>query len=482
MTMLTIGSKYIQNYTKKYNRVNRCYNIAFGRNVDNDGFNYFKYSDEPTILRHLIQSSEFKIHSNINFDIYSDFNKDLQKMSREELIEHFVSHGYKEDRIYNTTSFNVSKLKSYYNTKNAFNYMKKHSLSYPFLNTEKYIQDCIESREEVTSDISKYFIKTFLLISHDTTGGAPKVLLQIKKYLENTFGLKCYILFPKYSQTCHTTNCIYYHNDPFLLLNIINTINPYHIIVNSWNCSFNILKSIITKYKFSFYSHEFRCHYDSNLLDENIKLYCVGEIIKKEYDLNLCEVKICHPFYLNWDKIDRLAHEDSELLDKYISVLKNKIVIGGSGAVHDSRKNFSLFQKVCEMFEQSEQFIFMWIGGDKKTYNNNNLITIEHTQNPFKFMKHFDYYLQLSTLEPCAYVNVECLYLGVSIINFTKNIGHIHDSIPDDKVINSNETMNLKNVCNVVNNNCVSKKTLDFTESRKYVKKFFSKPAMNFEI
>ena len=468
-----------------------CYNICLGREPDIDGIRSYKnYKSKEQVLRNLLTSNEFKSKTDSNiFDItiYRLHNPDLYNMSNFELIKHFCKHGLKENRIYSTNSYNYNFYKEYFDSDCNIKYFIDNEIDYPAFNTNKYLSMCNENPEYFIENSNKYKISEFqndsyLLISHDTKGGSPKVLLEIYKYLKRN-NKNVYIFFPYYDKSCYIETAYFYNNDPILLITLINSINPSKIIFNSWNMAFKAMKPILKKYNCIFYSHEFKCHYHNSFIDDDIKLYCVGHKIQDEYQTNKCEVHVSPPFYIDWTHIDNKYIEDTKNITDNLIEIKSKIIIGGSGSIKDIRKNFEVFKKVAKSYQTNDKYMFMWIGGEE-TIVEKNLIIIKHTQNPYKYMKYFDYFLQVSLQEPCAYTNIESLYLGIPIVNFTRNVGYIHKELKYENhklVILDNGLINVENLTYIINSNFICKKHDKYISvCKNYVNELFSLPKIDF--
>jgi len=469
-----------------------CYNICLGREPDIDGLrSYKRFNSKEQVLRNLLTSSEFKakIDSNIfDINLYRLHNPDLTNMSNYELIKHFCKHGLKENRIYSTNSYNYNFYKEYFDSDCNIKFFMDNEIDYPAFNTNQYLNLCKENPEFFMKNLNQYKISEFqndsyLLIAHDTKGGSPKVLIEIYKYLKLN-KKTVFIFFPYYDTTCYIKDAYFYNNDPILLITLINNINPNKIIFNSWNMAFKAMKPILRKYNCIFYSHEFKCHYHNSFIDDDIKLYCVGQNILDEYQTNKCEVHVSPPFFNDWTHINKKCEIDPKDIPLDLNDMKSKIVIGGSGSINDIRKNFKIFKQLAESYQNNSKYIFMWIGGDKETLINNNLIIVEHTENPYKYMKYFDYFLQVSIHEPCAYTNIESLYLGISIVNFTNNIGYIHKELSYEKqkiVILDKGIINIENLTRIINTNCIIKKNVkQLNISKTYVIENFSNPKIDF--
>jgi hypothetical protein len=160
------------------------------------------------------------------------------------------------------------------------------------------------------------------------------------------------------------------------------------------------------------------------------KVFVVSENIQKDYQKRICleNIEIFTPF-ITLEKIEMIDKKSKETvnIDNQGFFDQDKIIFGMCG-VDLNRKGYSIFIEVAKMLPE---YNFIWVGGqlDKNIEINyiTNFIHIENTENPYKYINQFDYFLMTSLEEPCPIVLLEAMYLGVSCIVFDKNVTYEHN-------------------------------------------------------
>lgn len=117
---------------------------------------------------------------------------------------------------------------------------------------------------------------------------------------------------------------------------------------------------------------------------------------------------------INYTNIDNLKNNSVENLK-----INNKKIIGMVG--HTShRKGYDIFISLSKIFKE---YTFCWVGCniDKNIEINDNLILIKYTDNPYAYMKQFDYMLTTSREDIFGLIIIESLYLNIQTILLKKS-------------------------------------------------------------
>ena len=109
---------------------------------------------------------------------------------------------------------------------------------------------------------------------------------------------------------------------------------------------------------------------------------------------------------INFTTIDNLQNEIGKKLK-----IDNKKIIGMVGT-QTFRKGYDLF---LELAQKNKEYYFCWVGCDiqNEIEYNDNLILIKFTQNPYIYIKQFDYFLCTSREDVFGLILLESLYLKI---------------------------------------------------------------------
>jgi hypothetical protein len=119
---------------------------------------------------------------------------------------------------------------------------------------------------------------------------------------------------------------------------------------------------------------------------------------------------------INFQIIDNLKHEGGLIIKN-----KNRKLIGMVG-LPIYRKGYDIFLKLASMFREYD---FCWIGANNTVNEveyNKNLILIKTLDNPYKYMKQFDYLLCTSREDLFPIILLESLYLNIPTILLKSSI------------------------------------------------------------
>jgi hypothetical protein len=86
------------------------------------------------------------------------------------------------------------------------------------------------------------------------------------------------------------------------------------------------------------------------------------------------------------------------------------------------RKGYDIFIKLAK---KHKEYMFCWVGCDIKNdiEYHNNIIKIKSNNNPYKYLKQFDYFLCTSREDIFGLVIIESLYLNIPTIIIENTIG-----------------------------------------------------------
>lgn len=409
----------MSSYSSVIQQVKDGYMKILGREADKDGLRsyttYLKRNTTAQFLRALFDSDEFKTSiSPKRFTLtgYRYFNDDIADMTDEELIEHYCAHGYKENRKCAMTFHNTLTMK------------QVTTACYINFDVAKYVQNCSIGDADILMEPVQSAPSVYALISHSDIGGAPRVVIEIFKYLkQRNKQVKMFFPFPCKLLNEYNKDTIYYQEDQTLLYMLLRHFSPKVILANSWNPAYKCLANFKNDSTIVWYSHEFKQHYNNSILHQtkDSKLYTVCQYISNQYPTSIT-TKVCPPFYSSWQLVMQSSRQ-TDSMTRALSAI-TKPIVTMSGHTSDVRKNFEYFKKVAHV---NQKYHFLWIGGKETAELSSNLIVIGHTTNPFMYMNTADYFLLTSTLDPCPYVVLESMYLGLHVMVFKDNIGYKHN-------------------------------------------------------
>lgn len=454
---------------------------------------------------HYINYSKNKIPNDFNPTIYKLLNEDLNGLTNEQAIKHYMFYGIFEKRHYRF-NFELDKnfdprLYKIHNSDLTFMSDSQANVHYLvhgkkegriFYTGMSYSELMKESKK---ANDNKYK-NCVVLINHDVSlTGAPIFLYDLYDFfIENNYFSQVVIIEACPNNILPNANKLYHFNDYKKLLSIIEDLNPTLIYSNSLNLLLRNLSSF--KYWLSrtvFHLHEtydpFNNYVEKDFDLTNLTIKLASEKIKKEYlsKQSFSNITIFPPFITEkkLKKIETSSKEKCEIAIEQ-KVDCNKIIIGMSGSLCD-RKNLILFHQLAEKCPDYE---FLWIGGknlDEYFEKNNikvkskNFYWVPDTKNPYKYFEQIDYFFLTSLSDPCPIVVLENLYLNKKIIVLKNNIHTNHNTKLLENYIeidNSDTDTNL-DIINKFKNLKLDKNKNTTNKNRNYIEKEYSKPLIS---
>lgn len=417
--------------------------------------------------------------NNFLVSCYRFLNPDIDDLSDLELKVHYQKYGIFEERKYVDTLYDPMYFKK--------KYFNKQNLTDDEL-YKKYTLDIkLHKSKKVKHMYDKLILpkkNTIFFVDHDKNGyGACHYLYLLfnickEKYKTINFVLIVINYVPQLEEkySILKSETIEYLGDPSLLYMLYNKIKPLVMYMNSANYAMYRIINVIPRNKIIFHSHEIKSHY---LLHQAITPdYVVSEKISSQY---IKKPKIQPPFLSEIHKILELANEPVDpIKNKYGCLDNKKITITMCGSITE-RKNYKLFIEVSKMFHEHN---FLWIGGNETDifYPYKNIYHVPLTQNPYKYYKQCtDYFILFSLIDPCPFVILENILLGVPCIVFEENIFVKHDkNILKEYYHEISGEINLLNCSNAINmlvksKNC-AESTCDNNAGYHYICKNYSYP------
>lgn len=417
----------------------------------------YKLNNQSSNKKSLINSKKIlKEYKNFDPKIYKIINPDLTNMTDEQATNHFIECGIKEHRIYKTD----------YSYDQILKILTKQ-------------QDAIKKTNKQLSSI--------VLINHDSSlTGAPILLRSMyefiinKQYFQNVYLIDAYPhkLFCKKQNK----NWLYHLNDPNILLNILDTINPNLIFSNSLNIYLyhnNMYQKYLYKTIFSFleYYKHFNNFVSKSIQNsiKNCKIYVPSNSILQEFKSNGFNNLTIFPSYLSDKQYDKTKKYYD--IKKSLKNINSNVTIGMCGSICE-RKNFDLFYFLAENMPEIN---FIWVGAslppEKKPLV--NLTNIQRTDDPYKYINQMDYFLLTSKEDPCPVVILEALALNKKIITLDKNISYQHPSeYLENYIIIKNHNNDNEVILNKIKNLNLSTDKNNTKKNINYVKNNFLIPSI----
>jgi hypothetical protein len=161
--------------------------------------------------------------------------------------------------------------------------------------------------------------------------------------------------------------------------------------------------------------HHFCKYYKSNKTIFYSASLLTTQCIKDVLGVNEKESVIKEFQTTNTTNIDHLKNQTTTNMK-----LENKKIIGMVGT-QTYRKGYDTFK---ELAKRHTHYYFCWVGCDiqDEIQYNDNFIYVKHTNNPYKYMKQFDYFLCTSREDIFGMVILESLYLNIPTILLQSSI------------------------------------------------------------
>jgi hypothetical protein len=436
--------------------------------------------------------------------VYRFLHPDLQELTDNQLVQHFINHAYDEERVCTIQQVIPNnfdpRLYKLYNKDLVF--LSNHDAIKHYIEhgkKENRIYFCGISYDEIIKNKISYATSindgSVILINHDISKtGAPIFLYDLYDYIiEHNIFKNVYILEPFPNKILpDNPNKLYHYNDLNILQNILSSTNPALIYSNSINFYFYNIdffrywhnKTILHFHEIYSYIEPIIKHITSDI--SNIKTYVVSEQIKKDfmYHGTFKNIDVFPPF-LSKNKQNKIINLSKENLPQFYDydTDSSRITVGMCGDLSD-RKNILLFLRLAEQYPA---YNFVWIGGSnltevKKNLDPNNTYTIPanfrwvpNTDNPYQYFKNIDYFFLTSKEDPCPIVVLENLLLNKKIIVLKDNIKTRHPPEILENYIELNATTE-EDVIREFKKLYLDKLSNYTTNNNKYIENFYTKP------
>tara|TARA_Y100000389_G_C17412078_1_gene491527 strand:- start:34 stop:1554 length:1521 start_codon:yes stop_codon:yes gene_type:complete len=341
------------------------------------------------------------------FDIesYKILNFDLRSMTNNDIVKHFLNHGWKNQ-------------KRLYYIPESESIINKQYISSQQINCNR-----------------------LLILNHsDGLTGAPWVAYNMFIEMKKSEIIETYLFTPNINQNMINKLSIksneyileYYHN-PSVIKYWIKILKPSVILINSFSSEFLEIQSLLEKEhenstKIIYYTHEDPTNYIPNQVNIRLKfseLWCADHKTYNYYSKIYNNVSVYPPKFRK-DYFKNIFLKNNIINQSYIPIWKKikfkfKPVVGMVGE-QSSRKNFEGFLEIAKKLKSVE---FIWIGGNKKKININNVTIIEQTPYCIDIMKKYlDCFLLVSKLDHCPIVILEALSINIKCIYFSDNVGY----------------------------------------------------------
>jgi len=216
-----------------------------------------------------------------------------------------------------------------------------------------------------------------------------------------------------------------YEGDAHILFRFLRLTDPSDLIYYN-SCSTSMLRVIphIPRHRLLLHSHEVPEHYLCR--DEYPPDLVVSERIADLWAERGTKRPLVAPPFFTDEHLRAMLHEASHPAQEPLS--------SGTGEVRDpsrpvvvmcgslsARKNFDLFARVAK---QCPLINFMWIGGvnSPECFRLPNLFHVPQTTAPYKYMVLADLFLLTSSVDPCPFVVLESIALGLPVVAFSGSI------------------------------------------------------------
>lgn len=302
-----------------------------------------------------------------------------------------------------------------------------------------------------------------LFISHEAgRTGAPLILLQLIKFLKNTYSINCTIILMRGGVL----------SDEFAKLGEIHEFEPFQ---SNSNLFYSFIRKFFDKEKFflkRFKNKKYDLVYGMSVvtmpflkslkemfnspcilhvqeLSFNINLYYGGDFSKSHqyidhyigcsplvFDLlkvryNLKNTTLVHNFIFDGLQVTKSAEE----LKRELNIDPDTIIVGASGTL-GWRKGSDLFVQLALKFCKTDKIKFIWLGGHqestewKKMLHDiestdliDKILLIENQPDPINYFNIFDVFTLLSREEPWGLVCLENAMMGNPVVCFDRNVG-----------------------------------------------------------
>lgn len=342
-------------------------------------------------------------------EIYKGLNPDLGKFSEEQLKSHYIQYGVEESRQYEDKLFDESFFLIRNNFKNNTNPYKT------YLNDIRLFKS--RAVEELVSQMP-FYKKDYILINHlSNINGATHSLYILANFLKSK--RHSIVILDPYKQSedvykkynLSLRDFLFYQEDPTLLYWYCAKIKCSKIIANSFNFAISEAIQWIDRSKLLLFSRELKRHYVSrSCYDPDVVI--TPSISDSYASKPVIQTPICPSF------LQKRIYKDYSKQVTIQNLNETKIAIGMCGTL-TKRKNYDIFLDVAK---QLPEYNFIWIGGDNLNTNLSNVFHIKDTPNPFAYYKLIDYFVLFSEWEPFGNVVIENLLLNKQVLTFKDNI------------------------------------------------------------
>jgi len=477
-------------------------------------------------------SSEYAITIPNDFDAreYIELNPDLANYPLPAAAKHYRDHGYNEGRKYtcpktpwnfdprcyrllnyDLKDFTDAQTRAHYRCHGAFEqrpfldprrcpntsddvYYDKVARD---LSVEKHRGFGVEIEERVETFLSRQNKDTpsrrLLIVLHDNSmQGANHYAYLMARELIRQRLVAPLLLFPgkvpgatleRYGLTsCQTCD---YEDDAHILFRFLRRIQPPDLIYyNSINTSMTRVLPHLPRDLLLLHSHEVPSHYLCK--DKYPPDFCVSETIADLWVARGHARPLKVPPFICDDSRARILREaksrvETPLLSGTGLVLYAAtplVVMCGSLSL---RKNFHVFAQVAELCPSLN---FMWIGGvsTPDCFKLPNLCHIKHQDNPYKYMALASLFVLTSDVDPCPYVVLESILLGIPVVTFSGSIftDHTNHGLKYTEVPGPVTRDGLVRACMLYCKSGDTRLVRDFKEANlDYLRKFYDTPSFS---
>jgi hypothetical protein len=379
------------------------------------------------------------LNKNINIEFIKNLcSQNVEKIER--IITELISNKVTNLELKYPNEFDLYKKLNIYNKFHSYN-LQDDLLIHKFNNFDNSIFHYLNNGFCEGRQIYKFpclIKKRILFVFHELTfNGATRVGLDIANNLQNMFDviviswgdgdmIKDYAFENKpiiIRNREFEHDLIKYLDRVELAKKILNELNPDLVYITS-SVSHDFYHAALSLNLPSIYhNHEGKMGYESELKGRQIPIdkFCqyykpkntlfysasplTTECIKNI--LGVTDDELIKEFQtINFTSIDNLKNH--EVINIKIN---NKKIIGMVGT-QIYRKGYDIFLKLAEYFKEYD---FCWVGCEiqNEIEYKNNLIFVKHTNNPYKYIKQFDYFLCTSREDIFGLVLLESLYLNI---------------------------------------------------------------------
>lgn len=366
-----------------------------------------------------------------NEDEYVLLNADLQKLPRGLLAEHFCCHGHREGRTYRDVNFDPSYFQGEYAAYATDIRQRKND----------WFDAMLPPHPE-----SEAACTPLVVVDHDDSvaGASMYALMMVRRIAGATLlvpgdtSLKASLLRKSIGEgggeqeeeAKGAPRVLSYNGDPTFLYMLLDRLRPRAILFNSVNQT--VARVIPFFPKAILHSHEIPEHYLPWISERRPPHVVVTRRIAAGYEAGGAASPMIQPPFLDPQRLRMLCHVP--LRDPHEGVGAGGVVVGMCGTLTD-RKQPGLFARAALLAEQIRcPMSFVWVGGSAElgasTFRGSPVEHVPETQQPWhELSRRVDVFVLTSSFDPCPYVVLEALFVGLPTATFKEAIYEEHPEL-----------------------------------------------------